>query len=97
MSARGFFGYSQEEHDAGIDAVEDAWEKEKALYSKTSKCLVPFCRKSCSVLPEYVEVRRSGLVVCPQCERTYDKHQSYAYSTGMKHVHLGCDGVFYHL
>jgi hypothetical protein len=62
------------------------------------KCLVEFCRKDCLVLPNDAEVYRAdGRYICELCEKSLRDHKTYAYPTGMKHVHLGCDGIFYHL
>lgn len=61
-------------------------------------CLVPFCRGGCPVLPDGAGVRRgSGRCVCDECGLTLDEHQKYAYPSGMSHVVLCCDGVYYHL
>jgi DNA-directed RNA polymerase subunit RPC12/RpoP len=65
---------------------------------RLSKCLVEFCRDKCPILPEDVEViRASGQVRCPECNRKYLVHPTYAYSSGMGHVVRSCDGKFLHL
>jgi hypothetical protein len=61
-------------------------------------CIVEFCHGDHPVLmDDAVVYRADGSYICELCGLPLREHPKYAYPTGMKHVVLGCDGVFYHL